>query len=525
VASLAGELTEAKAQRDEKAPVVPGDVMPLTVWRCPEFEPALAEKVEKVALNSLLQPASKLNQIYKLIIRFYADQLAKAEAQSRALIEETERAKGIVNQCAVDTSILLSLAPITYDDFVNRGGANKIVQQVTYLVHQLNDMSRVAQEYSTFADHFQAVFGKTPDLFTSCTELKETIDRLELKLRGKRKKNSELRNRLRDLAISSDQQTDELSRDNAALKETIVDLERTVAELNDTVKGVKKDLSSARQQLKEAQAAASDAEASISQDHQTLLDRLRSDHATLESQLNEHISALNTQVATASETIEENETTIAKLQNQLRTLQRSLDEKLEQFAELQQAKAFEIRQLSASAKSEKENLVQSYEAALSELTKQCDTRRNDLATVSRDFAESEAANRKAKAVIVALKRERLQLQTKLESLTTKSQRDSEVTRAIIRNTELTAESTVTQKLQDAKAHYESERRRIFSIAADEFRGYFNAADSIDERSFRQLLARVKGELRRLSDTDVVVRRLVGASPKQSTDDAVARLIT
>jgi chromosome segregation ATPase len=499
--------------------------MPLTAWRCPEFESALAEKVEKVALNSLLQPSSKLAQIYRLIIKFYTDQLAKADAQFKGLVEESERANAIVNQCAVDTSILLSLNPINYDDLINRGGAQQIVQQVTFLIRELNDLNRVAQEYSTFADHVQALFGTTPDLFARCTEVKEILDRLQIELKGKKKKNSELCNRLRELAVSHERQVDELAGENAKLKETINDLEQTVAELNDVVKGSKKDLSLARQQLKEAQAAVIETEASLTRDHQSTLDRLQADHSQLEVQLNEHVTALTGQLTTAAETIEDGEATISKLQKQLQALQRSLDEKSEQFSDIQQAKTNEIRQLIASAKSEKEILTQSFETTLAELTKQCEGHRSDLASISRDLAESDAANRKAKAVILALKRERLQLQTNFEALTTKSQRDTEVTRAMIRSAELTAESTATQKLQDAKAQYENEKRRIFSIAADEFRGYFNAADSIDERSFRQLLAKVKGELRRLSETDVVVRRLVGAAPKQSTDDAVARLIT
>jgi hypothetical protein len=129
IAALTGELTEVKVQ--PQPTISPEDIMPITAWRYPEFDPTLAEKIENVALNSLLQPASKLNQIYKLIVKFYTDALTKSDAQSRAFVEETERVKAIVNQFAVDISLLLSLGSNNYDDFVNRGGAQKIVQQVT----------------------------------------------------------------------------------------------------------------------------------------------------------------------------------------------------------------------------------------------------------------------------------------------------------------------------------------------------------------------------------------------------------
>jgi hypothetical protein len=219
-----------------------------------------------------------------------------------------------------------------------------------------------------------------------------------------------------------------------------------------------------------------------------------------------------------------NEATITKLQKQLHASQRALTEKSEQFTELEEAKNAEIQPLPENARSAKASLVETYEVALAELTKQCDDPRKDLETVTRALAESEERNRKAKSVVLALRCERVHLQYEVESLTGKSQRDSEVNRAAIRNAELTAQSTTTQKLQDAKAHFENEKCRIFSVAADAFRTFFNAADSIDDRSYRQLLGRVKNELRRLSDSDVVVRGLVGAAPKQSTDDAVARVL-
>jgi chromosome segregation ATPase len=323
---------------------------------------------------------------------------------------------------------------------------------------------------------------------------------------------------------SGGKQIEELGHENNGLRQTVDHLERTNQELNDSVKTLKRDLASVKQELKAAQARACDSESLLAREHQNFLDRLNNDHSDLENQLNEHIAKLNYQIETAADTITENEATIAKLEKQLHASQRALAEQAEHLTELEQTHRAEIHQLTNAARFEKENLTQTYEAAIAELTKQYDGHRKDLEIISRDRSETESRNQKARSIILALKRERLQLQNAVESLTTKGQRDAEVSRALVRNAELTAESLLAQKLEDAKAQYESEKRRLFSLAADEFRSFFNAADSIDERSYRQLLGRVKNELRKLSETDVVVRRLVGAAPKQSTDDAVVHLL-
>jgi hypothetical protein len=49
-------------------------------------------------------------------------------------------------------------------------------------------------------------------------------------------------------------------------------------------------------------------------------------------------------------------------------------------------------------------------------------------------------------------------------------------------------------------------------------------EPVDEESFRGLLSRVRNELKRLIESEAVIRRLIGAGPRQSTDDAVARLL-
>jgi hypothetical protein len=77
-------------------------------------------------------------------------------------------------------------------------------------------------------------------------------------------------------------------------------------------------------------------------------------------------------------------------------------------------------------------------------------------------------------------------------------------------------SAVKQQLRAAK-------QKIFEFAAEQFRSFFTAAEPLNEASYRQLLTHVKAEYARLQNSDLAIRRLVGAAPKQSTVDAVAHM--
>ena len=51
--------------------------------------------------------------------------------------------------------------------------------------------------------------------------------------------------------------------------------------------------------------------------------------------------------------------------------------------------------------------------------------------------------------------------------------------------------SLNQKMIEAKNKWESEKRRIFAFAADEFRSCYDNSDTLDERSFKSFLGRIK----------------------------------
>jgi chromosome segregation ATPase len=523
IAGLKSELNEARIHSQERRSVSADDLIPISAWRSCEFESGLEQQIERVAANPSLQPASKLNQIYKLIHKYFAAHIRDVEERVEDRQREIEQIRGIVNQFAVDISISLSLDAISFENFVG-GGHQKIAKAITQTVQNLDEAKRVNYQFTALTEHVTALFGDGADLFTKIAEIRETCDRQTEIAKAKSRKNRDLRAKLQALKRSSDQKIDTLTEENAELASTAADLQQRATENAELIKQLKADRTQARQELKNLENAAADSALALrveqdkaSKDHQS-----ESDY--IQRQLSEHVQRLTDELTRAGEAIEANESSIAKLQKQLQNTQKQLTDKTGELAELENAKDSELSTLHSQAKAERDNLVRTYEKALTELKDQCDAHRTDLERISVDLARSEERVRKAKSVVCCLKRERCKLGNEIKSLKEKHERDAQVAQATIKSVSLSAESSLSQRVQELKMKFENEKRRLFALAADEFRTFFNAAESIDERSYQALLGRVKTELRRLADSEVAVRRLVGAGPRQATDDAVAQLL-
>jgi chromosome segregation ATPase len=524
VAAISEELATTQAKLFERPILTADSLIPVSAWRFADFGRSLSRQIEQVAVHSVLSPSSKLSQIYRLIHSFYTNELKAKDAELAAFVEDFENAKGIVNGFAIDLSILLQMTAINFDELVNRGGAQKILEKVSRVLSDLEQSRRLGQEYEAVSSHVSNLFGESPDFFAQMADLKAELDDQARMIRTKSVRNRELRRRLYENSSAMAERNEQLTDESAALGRTVGELQESLGHANDTIAQLRSELRAMKFAMREREAA----EATLQSVHQSQVDELQSQRGVVEAQLNEHIAQLNGQIKIASETIAAHEAALARLEKEAQANQKLAREKSEQLDEqlgqLESAKDAQIAKLAAQSRAEKDGLTASYEAAVQELRKQCELHRGDLERLAQELAASEAKNRKARTAIVNLKRERMQLENDLANANGKQERDIQVNQAMMKDARLTAQSAASQKMRSAKAKFDDEKRRIFSLAADEFRTFFNAGQQIDERSYRILLARVKAEMKRLADSDLVVRRLVGAAPNQTTHDAVARLV-
>jgi chromosome segregation ATPase len=515
------DLETTRQQLNSNPPLAVDDLIPPSAWRCSEFDAVLSQQIERVASNPILQPPSKLGQIYRLIARYYRGQIRDKEAVVQSITTKYEQMKLVVNQFSINVSSALSLNVIALDDFVEKGGADRLFQQITKTLQTLDETTRCVHEYQGLSEHVSSLFGDSPDLFARMTELRGHIDGQTIQLKSKRTKNHALRVQLRALTSDRDHRLQELISQNVYLTESAEESQRNVDEASQRVRQVKKEFNTAKHQLKELEGTVAESEAN----YMEALDRLNRDNDRLQNQLNDHIEKSKADLFSASQTIAANKVSIAKLQQLVHSQERTIREKMDEIAALEQTTAAQLSRITCQCKTEKERLIQPYESALSEMQQQCDAYRNDIEKTTQELACLEQRNQRVQRKLMALKQDKQELQREVETLKEIMQRNSEVAAAVGKSAELAAQVSLSQKLQDAYGSFENEKRRLFSLAADEFRTYFNAADSLDESTYRQLLAKVKTEIKRLTESEFVIRRLVGAAADQLTDDAVAQLLT
>ena len=406
------DLGEAKLQLKDKQVVTADDVMPVYAWRATCFDGALAEEIDKVALSSVLQPPSKLHQIYRAIQKHYAHLIADKDKKVRDLGDELQRIKTIVNQLAVDVSLSLSLGAITVDDLISKGGDQIIIGKVKQVVSAMEDAQRQKHQFDALTEHITSMFGESADLFVQLTDIKQVIDGLTASIKRKSRKCHALKSRLHDLQSVTEAQLEDLTAENKDLNTSLLELQKEHADSSRVIAKLKNDLMAARREYQNLINAHNEAEIGRVAAQEKNMQTVRGEYGAVELRLNEHIERLNNELGKAAGVIDEYESNLAKMKKGIQAAQKIIEEKESQITELQDSKERENRHLQSQYATEKSHLVENYESALEELRQQCDAHRSDLEKVSYELSESKKLNCQAKKSLCSLKREKARSEKK-----------------------------------------------------------------------------------------------------------------
>ena len=100
-----------------------------------------------------------------------------------------------------------------------------------------------------------------------------------------------------------------------------------------------------------------------------------------------------------------------------------------------------------------------------------------------------------------IKIEKEKLIKEVQTLNEQIEREKQIAQANAKTQILKAQSEFTQKLDEQKGLCEKEKRKYFTYVADQFRQFFNPQEVIDEKSFREVILRVKNELSKVTSHD------------------------
>lgn len=522
---LESEIGFLNKKLNEKPKVTEANVLPAHVWQFRDFPTALSEEIDKIATNTFLHPAAKLHQIYGAIVKHYTSQIKSGEERLAKQESEFQKIKEVAHKFVVDISTILLQRATCFDELVRCDGGQRILEKAKDVVENLDQATRQNHKLSAIVSHFEDTFGRSIDTCSQITEIKNTLDNQATTLKKMSKKCRLLKSKYRDTKATSEQQLTQLARENQEQVAEISSLREEKCDAECQIKKLKGDILALRKENAARKATVNNPDTRIRAEYEREIMALKDTQDQIQQEHAVEIERLNEEIEQKKEEIAEQNSVIEKLKKKLKSTKNEIAAKESHISQLETEKESEVSQVRAQCQNDMSNLTETYEKTITELRQQCEGNRQDLEKISHELVETKKASGEAKKCMTAMKDDKAALEQENRSLQETLERERSVSKAAIRDATLGAETELKKKIQEITSKFEAEKRQLLLYAFEEFSAFFNASEVMDERSYRELLGNIRAELKRLRDSETMIRRLTGASSRQPTDDVIAELMT
>lgn len=278
------------------------------------------------------------------------------------------------------------------------------------------------------------------------------------------------------------------------------------------------------QQLQQVTQERDQLESTIVQENDVHNSSIIDDFAKTESHLKDTIKSKESQIRQLHQTIEAYEAEINKQKNIVNTLKSARKQRDLEYAELQNTLQEHDQAAAERLETERKNITASFESAVNELKEQCEKHRNDVQRMAVQVSETELKNSQLCQDMAQYRKDKRRMEIELNGVKGQLEREKKLMESQIRAQKVATESQYNAKLEEQRTKAEVEKRRLFALGADAFRSFFNPSEQIDERSFKAVLEKARNTISKLSQSDVAIRRMLGAGEQQTTQDAVAQLL-
>jgi hypothetical protein len=123
-----------------------------------------------------------------------------------------------------------------------------------------------------------------------------------------------------------------------------------------------------------------------------------------------------------------------------------------------------------------------------------------------------------------LERELEQTVRQLETTKEENSREKQLLETKTKAAGIRLEMRCQAEIEDLKANFEDEKRKMFGLVAEHFANFFDARHSFDSQSYRQVIEKASSEIEKLKEADAAVRRLLCLSNDESTENAISKLL-
>ena len=525
VAELRTALSESRVIEEERRKVKPEPTITDNAFICENLDPAVAVIIRKIAMNATYEPDSKVHACFHALCEYYKELMHAMESDMENVCETHRALSNSMNQFLIDMTIALSDKPITLERFLKHNSGEQIIKAIKELRTNCENAKRERDSVNDIITHLVEIFPEAKcDPITVIDDLKREIEYNACKLAKKAKETKIAKCEAAKIA--------------EVLKEVKEEYEMKRRELNAKVDEITGHLSIAE---KEALALKVEKKSLLSELgelrkardvlEQQIVDRESEKLRILTEQTNARIAALTVELEQSkdkcyalSKKIRCGEKAIARLSAVNDSLEAQMSSLQDENVELKNMLTLTEKRLNSQSETEKDEIRNSYERAIAQLREQCQKHRLDMQKIVQSRKEVEEVLNATEVEYANVTRINDKLNRQLKNMSDVMEREKKLIETAGVAKQIAAQREFECRLNELRVKADADKKRVWNYCAENLRVFFDPHETINERSIKRVIDKVKQELERLTALDSAIRQIAHAREGQSTQDAVARLL-
>jgi len=511
---------------DHQRSQMPKESIPITAWYHQDFPKDLCAIISDFAKNPDLDTSSKLRNVLNSIVKYYNSIRDQCEKSRFEIIKQHSDFDSVMDGLINDVSVSLGIPSISLEEIRNNNLlAKDFVKNVANVQNELNEIGNKNHQNEELILSILNYLGVSKPL-----EIEEKLQCLlqnvaeqdaiigDLNDTNKRQKKS-----LKIFEKDASTQLNEQNSRICSLKDEIVMLK----ELNQTqLKEIAKLKLSLEASQREIISIDATSKRMLEQEQMNLKDQIseiekkllweRENHSQEISLKIGEISRLNVIVSD----LERENTKWKKSNNMILNSRKEYEDECKVL--LKQCQ-IEFDQQKDKMLKDKNEMKMSFESAINELRK----KNSELASMHQDILlvldETRSELNDLGKVNSELNEENTELKHKIALEIDEIDRERRVIEMKTKTTLLSKEMAFRKSLEDQKAQFSFEKRKIIGFVAQSFRDYFDSHDELNEANYNCLITRVKKDLERLSSQEHKIRRILGIGKLDSIEEKITNL--
>lgn len=500
------------------------DTLPPFAFQCNDCAPELSSEINKIATNTSLQPVTKVQSVLKVFMTYYSKLIAEREAALEESYIEITKMKDFVNKFFIDASVILFNQPMTFEDFFTRNQGVQFVAKLQSLVDELDSVTNLNREQEKVLSEFGRVFGPSNDKITQINRIQQDIEKLSTDNSKRRKTITQQKVIIKHFERELNNCKLDFENEKANIDSQSRDLIRRIQGFEEELASLRRENIDLREKVRVQKVQFERKGFTAEEEHKKEVEEIKEENEKFVAKLCKTVKQLQETIASNENKIGDANGVIDKLSKQIIQQKQQNDELIQQLEQVKSQHVLNMNNITEQHEEEKRNIRQTFETAAERLREQSEKHRNDAKKLSQEISDHEEANNKLKSDICDLKKQHKKDEKEIRSLQDELSRQKQLIEIQTKQQQTEMESECVQKIDKLKSKFDSEKRALFAVIADEFRQFFDPSERIDERSFRNVICKVSSEVRKLMRTDSNVRRLVSAAENQTTEEAVAQTL-